>query len=293
MQGLLNFGDMRRLLGVAVAANALTAAIEAQGTVPGWYMETRNVTSSTATGVSKELVSRTWASGGRFRQTDIAAVSDMFPEGTFALGLDSTKAMYFVSPSIRTIRMMTVPGAAQAFGLDGRDESQQFRRVGPGEDILGHHTVIYELTDLVRVAMPMSGDSGARALRRSLRVWLAADTSDPIVRATMHKASRTETGLPPGIVLKSTGTTTSTGTLSVSASTEVLALRLMDIDTSMFALPSGYTVINMGDELRTVRAKTDSLMRELEKINPGFGADLRRARDSLLGPIDSTKRRKP
>ena len=267
--------------------------LEAQGTVPGWYVETRIVTSNATTGVASELVTRSWASSGRLRQSGIAPASSMFPEGTYALIFDSTKAMYYVSPSIRTIRVMTFGGAGQAMGVTVSGEKPQYTRVGPGEDILGHHTTIYEMTRVSGVVMPMSGDTNSRALRVYRKVWLAADSSDPIVRATMRPAGRTATALPPGMELKSTGITTTTGTLSVSVSSEVLALRLMDIDTSMFTLPSGYTVINMGDELRAMRAKIDSMNRDIDKMDPSFSADQRRKLDSLLGPVDTAKRRKP
>ncbi len=286
-------GGMRFSVGTAFVAGALAPALTAQGIVPGWYMEARTVTNSAMHRVANELVTQTWVSGKRMRQTGIVPVSDMFPEGSFALVLDSASTTYLVSPSIRTIRMMVMPGLLQHLGLAYPGEPQHFTRVGPGEDILGHHTTIYEMTTVQRVFMPMSSDSGARELRIHQRLWLAADSADPVVRASMDPGVRAGTGRPPGIVLKSTLTTTTMGALSISQSNEVLALRLVDIDTAMFSLPSDYTVINLGDEMRATRAKSDSMMRVLDKINPSFGADQRRMLDSLLGPVDTTKRRKP
>jgi hypothetical protein len=290
------FGGMRFFIGVTLVASALTRALPAQGTVPGWYMETKSITSGATTGAATERITRTWVSGGRRRMAGVAPVSSMFPDGTYSLVLDSTKALYFVSPSARTIRVMSVPGVLEEIATvrpGDPGKPPQYTLVGPGEDILGHHTTIYEMASEQRVVMPMSGATGVRALRVYRKIWLAADSADPVVRAAMPPAVRAGAGMPPGIELRSTGVTTTAGTLNVTVSSEVLALKLMEIDTSMFALPSDYTVVNMRDELRTMRANVDSMTRLMDKINPSFSADQRRKMDSLLGPVDTTIRRKP
>lgn len=277
----------------ALVVLAGASSLGAQGTVRGYYMETHTVTTSTTAGGPKDVVSKTWTAGGRVRMTGFAPVTPMFPEGTFAIINDTGRILYYVSPSIRTIRQMMVGSIAQSMGVVSGGAARQYTLVGPGEDVLGHHTTIYEASAVHHLKMPMIGDTATREMRTSSRLWIATDTADPVLRAVVRQSPRSQAGLPPGVMLRSTGTTTTAGTLGVTTSTEVTALRLMDIDTAMFELPTGYTMINLSDELTAMRASVDSSMRAMEQMDPSFSADQRRRIDSLLGKADTTKRRKP
>ena len=98
--------------------------------------------------------------------------------------------------------------------------------------------------------------------------------------------------MPAGIVLRRESTISGLGAAGPVSTMEVQSILHVNIDTASFAVPNDYTRVDMIAELRSMRERTNSMMRDLERDFPGMGANMRRSVDSLMG-IKDTVRKKP
>lgn len=291
---LLKFGVV-----TAVAASTLSA----QGTVPGWYTETR--VTSKAVGERAPSVPapaaytmRTWATKTAARVEGGIQV----PGGANDAYLISRPAEhrgYQVIPSQRSIRVLDNRAiqAMSPVGLRMADSAGvTIKELGDGGMILGHKTSKRQVTIELRVpGRPAAG--GAPSMMSVQTMWVASDKSDPMVAAYLAEGKPPATiagkTMPRGMVLRTESRSTSRSGYDMLRTHEVVAWRREQVAPSLFTLPAGYARVDAAAELGKMKAASDELLRLAKSSDPRDRARARQLGDSMFKvmKIDETARR--
>ncbi len=293
---------MRPAAWIGVAALAATRVLAAQGTVPGWEIASKTTMVMQIGGAPRttEQTTKTLISGTHQRIDGLGGGSPMMPADAYVVTTPPMDSSFVVSPSTRTVRTMDPRGIVATSGivLDPSTMSgaqvPAFEEVGDGGLVLGHRTRLYRAEVTTHMRLPMFGDSSVRSFTNVIKTWLATDATDPMIAGLLRDGALVArgAGLPAGIVLRSETTIIGLGATGTVSTTEVQSIRHVDIDTASFAVPNDYARVDMNAELRSMRERTNSMLRDLERDFPGMGANMRRSVDSLMG-IKDTVRKKP
>lgn len=276
---------MKRLL----AALLLPCALGAQGKVAGWYAESRTSSEFSGAGAPKlpPRTVREWHAGDRMR-TEVAN------SGNYTVVLDTSRTMYIVSPTTKVIRIASATDLARENVADVEATERKLGRytdLGPAETILGHKTRKYRVSATWTMKLRLLNDATPRPVKYTRTVWLAADSSDPAIKAALRTLRRSKaSNLPRGVELKSEAITEGIREGgAITTRREMTVLRAESVDPAIFTLPTGYQRVAVGDELRTRLKQADQMQKANDELNrlrtSNRPADQARARslvDSLL-----------
>lgn len=305
-------GGMRNFIGAVLAAAAVAPAVGAQGTVPGWYIETR-VTSryegdrAAAMPRPTQHVERTWRAGANSRSEGRPLRLDS-SAGSYRLTRAGDPNSYEVFPDTRTLRVADRAGMRRAFGTTlsrPNEGGYRHRAIGDGGVILGHHTTKFES----RIKLPIIG-LAAPSEAESWYVetsWIATDTADPQVAAWIRESrlvAKDSTRSPPdgtvpGMVLRWESRSDRTAGVPHATISEVTEWRTEQMDTARFSLPTGYARVDLASQMRALQRRTAEMkergaatQRNLEELRrlkastlPADQAKLHRLMDSTLAAI--------
>ncbi len=267
-------------------------ALGAQSTVPGWFEESRLVTTPTNSSLpGSTSVIRSWHAGVRTRtETEVAGRA----RGTYSLVLDTSGTRYFVSPGAKTIRVMAFGDLERETIVELSTAAKELERVedlGPGESMLGLATRRFRATSSFKMNLSAFGDSTPRTVHYTRTIWLASDSTHPVIRAVMRTARRSpSSNLPGGVAMLSEivmNGVTPGGTMTIHS--QVQGLRLVDIDTAQFTLPPDYRRISMSEEMRAMQPNLAGTRQQAAASEASY-AELRRLHASA-NPRDKARAR--
>jgi hypothetical protein len=272
-----------------LAALLLPCALGAQGKIAGWYAESKTSTefSGANAPTTPPRTVREWHAGDRVRTETVNS-------NIYTVVLDTSRTMYIVSPATKMIRIASATDLTRENVADLESTERklgQYTDLGPAETILGHKTRKYRVSASWTMKLRLLNDATPRPVKYTRTVWLAADSSDPAMKAALRTLRRAKTSnLPRGIELKSESTTEGIREGgAITTRREMTVLRVEPVNPAMFTLPSGYQRVTVSDELRSRLKQADAMQKTNDELNrlrtstrPADQARARAMMDSLL-----------
>jgi len=302
------FGGMRNFMGVIFAAGAVAPALGAQQLVPGWVVEqttTQAIEGAMAPMPSTQMRMRVTVAGGD-RRMDIL---DGPSSGEYTLISASGRVMLFVVPARRVVRELPADSSALASlvppGTTNARGAAKVDTLGDGPVILGYRTRHYRMTPAWRASISMPGFAGDTSERVSVGYVMDFYVTDQLpelgAAGILQRLSASAPGAAPGAAPGSTGlalrseihTAIGNGGMTTTSVTEVTSVSKSNVDPALFIVPTDYARVSFADEMRAMRAQTDSIMKSTVRDFPEMAARLKAQRDSMFGIRDTTKAKKP
>ena len=167
--------------------------------------------------------------------------------------------------------------------------------------MLGYPTLHYRVTPTRTVSLPLPGFGGDSSERRRVGFVtdyfvtdqlpeLAATGSRQPRQSSVPGAGRGFTGFP---LRTETHMEMGSGGMKSTSVTEVTSVSMRAVDPALFTVPADYARVSLADEMQGLRARNDSLMRDLNARYPGLSDKMKTMYNSILGSPDTTARKKP
>lgn len=283
-------------IGRVMLATVIVCArsLGAQGTVPGWYVETRVTTLSkggSGNATTRTHVTRAWTSATCSRTEGESYLGD---STAYQLMRRTPPTFLDVVPRDRTVYTVNSAGA-KAMAADAAKTLGPMPAIsgskvlGDGGVILGHRMQKYELRMTTR---SMSGGAEVARAPTVVTYWLADDPADPLVaayratRPTMGSSERVSTST--GMVLRSETHSQWLRDVTELTTREVIAWRRENVPLSRCAIPQGYRTVDLRADLRAKQSATAELRRLSQSSNPADRARARALGDSLFKDLKRT-----
>jgi hypothetical protein len=288
------FGGMRFFIRVAVVAGACAPVLAAQGTTPGFYVETRVTTVSkggSGNATTRTHVTRAWTSATCSRTEGEAYRGD---STGYQVMRRTPPTFLDVVPRDRTVYTVSSAGA-KAMAADAAKTLGPMpaisgsKLLGDGGVVLGHRTQKYELRTTTRAT------AGAREVARAPTVttyWVADDPADPLVAA--YRATRPMMGSgerawsSTGMVLRSETHSQWLRDVTELTTREVIAWRREIVPLSRCGVPQGYRTVDLVADLRAKQSAAAELRRLSHSSNPADRARARALGDSMFKDVRRT-----
>ncbi len=296
---------MRTVLGLLVALSAVAPRLSAQGTVPGFVVETQMTSTQKGMGVpdmTRVQHIRTYSTNGKAR-TDF---QDGINAGEYTLMLAGERAMLMVQPAKKSIRVMSmVPADLQAdLALHATVDTAARARedLGDGPTIAGHRTRHFRSSRIIALNLSSlrSASDAAQAQVPTESIsdtYVTAELADlgAMEHSLFERVRGTVAPSPTHDVTLRSEIHTRLGTRGAEMvlTTEVISITPAAIDTALFVVPADFQRVNLFDQMRAMRAQVDSITRNVDAIVPGMAERRRAMRDSLFGPADTLRKKKP
>jgi hypothetical protein len=203
-----------------------------------------------------------------------------------------------VVPARRVVRELPADSSALAGIMPPGTTARVAMKVdtlGDGPVILGYRTRHYRVTPSWRASMSMPGFAGDTSERVSVGYVMDFYVTDQLPE--LERLPPSAPGAAPGITglaLRSeVHTAIGNGGMKTTSVSEVTSVSRGNVDPALFTVPADYARVSFVDEMRELRARTDSMMRDLDAKMPGLAAEVKARRDSMFGIRDTTKVKKP
>jgi hypothetical protein len=267
------------MLGLVVAGACLLQprAGAAQST-DAWKMTVTTTSDSGGSTPSQTLTMRVMAANDIVR-TEIDAAAGSPTAGFYVLMNGATGRMTNVMPAQRIA--MTSSGLAGLFGPGGMIQVEivgeplfTVEDLGVGEPVLGHPTRHYRATQRAVFLLTVAGVSCRRTMSSVTDEWSATDLAVPAaIRQSMLRPFGPAESTSPfgaaaaklqaihdervkGIVLRAESSVdrpnSASGPRTVKSRIEVTELAKVQMDSSSFAIPAGYTVMDQGETMSSL-----------------------------------------
>ncbi|MHB1312722.1 MAG: hypothetical protein ACYC3L_11970 [Gemmatimonadaceae bacterium] len=282
---------MRNFIGVIFAAGALAPALVAQGTAPGWYVETRVTTVSkggSGNATTRTHVTRAWTSATCSRTEGESYRGD---STAYSLAFATPRRFLNVLPRDRAIYVVNAADAKTMVAAASKTLGQMPafdppKLIGDGGMMLGHRTRKHELRTTTR---SVSGGVEVARAPTVTTYWVAEDSADPLVaayRATLPSRGAGErVATSAGMVLRSETRSQWLRDVTQVTTREVTVWRREQVPAARCGVPSGYRTIDLAADLRAKQAATAELQRLLQSSKPADRARARVLGDSLFRDI--------
>ncbi len=293
---------MRTTTGLVMLAGAMCAAdLQAQGTVPGWYTETRTtsmgVGERAAAVPSRDDLIRTWETGGNTR-VEGGLLNRVLAPDAYTLSRPGERRSYQVMPATKQVRVLDMAAFAALRSGAGIElpefsgmEFGPAKALGDGGLVLGHQTRKYALQFTMTERSGVRGAAPHRVTTR-MTTWVAEDPADSMVAA--YVASRTTPSgprsRPRGMTLRSESRTQGGSPADMIRTSEVVAWRREAMDAARFAVPTGYARVDVASDLVAKQAALVELRRLTASADPKDRARARQLGDSLFQTVRDTAR---
>ena len=268
---------MRFFAYAMLAAGVVAPVVAAQGTVPGFYTESKVTTRVEGSRkgrvpVPTEHVTRNWRIAGVSRSEGGFSSLDTAGNGYSVSRWDDRKT-YQVSPSTRTIRVAPFDGPKGGVASPFAPPTPlhvTYRELGDGGTILGHRTVRWESRVSFQAPANLQPPPGvAQTGTFVMTYWIAFDMADPMVaswsKTIGQVADDTARHLPRGKVLRLESRSEMLGVVS-TVTEAVTAWRRESIDTSLFVLPAGWRRVQSSDVLPNRQAISPESLATLKAL---------------------------